>query len=706
MFYKHHIQASGLARGAERHPPSVGVDRLGVLNAATPTEMVEVFHMLRSGKAAGVDKVNVDFFASAKAMSRDAIVYVFAKPLAELMSVLLVDGVQVPQSWKTKCIHPIYKLGDRNLAANYRPVAVSTSFYRILTSLIYKRLMEAAPHITPMHGPPGLFLPQQFAFRPQLSVLHAQFALHTCMDWARVNKKPLAVVKLDIEKAYDTVNRRLLWNTLCRAGIPWQVVHFVRGLYHDAHYVVFVNGVLSDAFLSNIGLQQGCALSPLLYNIYIREALLAIGERCRSVGVPLGEQSCTYINYADDINGTIVDPKNVESFLSVVEEELGKLHQRINREKSKILLVRRSQRQTPTHLAHVPVVKELRILGVTFYSSGQLAGNVGIRVKQADSKRKAIYVKSKMLGADKDSIIMLHLLNAHLKPTLLFGDAIWGCHQGARGTYMVDGDPLKHPLQHAFNPLLRFALGVSGQTGTWMCLMLSGHVPVRDYIVLDFCRFWNNLLRVTAENPLIECCIHAQVEMMGQSEVLCWLRLWDDIMQALVPSVVEGVLQGQHVMPIQVVQESLASSHTNLLHSLGDPMDYACEHRCTAMHFRVFDLAREWGKRPLHLSWVLPCHVRKVWTQFLIANAPIPSRAARFHRVPYAQRTCAKCDSRDIATEDHVLLQCPITSTVRNKFQSELGLHGVRDIKELLHSNVSKPASAWSVWEALSAYNA
>lgn len=234
---------------------------------------------------------------------------------------------------------------------------------------------------------------------------------------------------------------------------------------------------------------------------------------------------CTFANYADDIIGTIVGMKHVGQFLQAVEHHMGKLHQHISRDKSRVVVVSKHSHPTPSHIAGVPASKEMRVLGTHFYSNHNLWGNVGRRCAMTNTTVNGIHARSHEEGCSRDPVVMLHLLDHQVRPRLLFGSAIWGPHLSRQGADAWLHEPFRHPLQVPFNTLLRSALGVAPKTGTWMCLMLSGHLPVVDYMALDFVRFWNSLVMLAGDHQLLRACISTQIHLL-ESRMDCWLTKW------------------------------------------------------------------------------------------------------------------------------------------------------------------------------------
>ena len=85
---------------------------------------------------------------------------------------------------------------------------------------------------------------------------------------------------IDLQKAYDTVDRTLLWKVLTRIGVPPQIIAVIRQ-FHDGMITCVRpdDGVYSDWFEVEQGLRQGCVLSPLLFSIFFAAVLNIILQR-------------------------------------------------------------------------------------------------------------------------------------------------------------------------------------------------------------------------------------------------------------------------------------------------------------------------------------------------------------------------------------------------------------------------------------------
>ena len=71
---------------------------------------------------------------------------------------------------------------------------------------------------------------------------------------------------VDLTKAYDKVDRNILWMVLERRGVPVKLLNLLKGLLVGAVARVRVNGKYSERFVLEMGLKQGSVISPLLFN--------------------------------------------------------------------------------------------------------------------------------------------------------------------------------------------------------------------------------------------------------------------------------------------------------------------------------------------------------------------------------------------------------------------------------------------------------
>lgn len=150
-------------------------------------------------------------------------------------------------------------------------------------------------------------------------------------------------MKIDISKAFDSVQWPFLLNTLKALGFPGKFLHWINLCISTASFSVQVNGELAGYFQSSRGLRQGCSLSPYLFVICMNVLSKLIDEaavkqnvgfhpRCKNI-------SLTHLCFADDLmvfsDGS---KRSIEGILKVFEDFEKFSGLKINLEKSTLYM--------------------------------------------------------------------------------------------------------------------------------------------------------------------------------------------------------------------------------------------------------------------------------------------------------------------------------------------------------------------------------
>jgi hypothetical protein len=85
---------------------------------------------------------------------------------------------------------------------------------------------------------------------------------------------------IDFKKAYDSVKREVLHNILLEYGVPKKLIRLTK--MNETYSKIRVRKLLSDKLPIQNGLNQGDALSPLLFNL-LRNIPSGKSKRIRSV---------------------------------------------------------------------------------------------------------------------------------------------------------------------------------------------------------------------------------------------------------------------------------------------------------------------------------------------------------------------------------------------------------------------------------------
>ena len=107
-----------------------------------------------------------------------------------------------------------------------------------------------------------------------------RWTAHNRVSFGRKAGVSLYMCFIDLQKAYGTVDRTLLWQVLTRIGVPPQMIAVIQQ-FHDAMRVCMRpdDGVCSHWFEVEQGLRQRCALSPQLFKILFAAVLTVVLKR-------------------------------------------------------------------------------------------------------------------------------------------------------------------------------------------------------------------------------------------------------------------------------------------------------------------------------------------------------------------------------------------------------------------------------------------
>ena len=137
---------------------------------------------------------------------------------------------------------------------------------------------------------PGL-LEYQCGFRPQRGCADQLFTLRKLSELAVEWQQRLYVAFVDLRKAFDSISRPALWAVLRSRGVPEDLLSAVADLHTDTICSVRVGNARSRPFRMEFGVQQGCPLASVLFNVYfdhvVREALAA----CPDAGIEVRRRS-------------------------------------------------------------------------------------------------------------------------------------------------------------------------------------------------------------------------------------------------------------------------------------------------------------------------------------------------------------------------------------------------------------------------------
>ena len=161
----------------------------------------------------------------------------------------------VPQEWKDATINVPHKKKDRTECSNYRGLSLVTHAGKVLRKIVANGLGDFCEEA-------GILPEEQCGFRPQRSTTDVMFVVRRLQKLGWTSNTFPEICFIDPAKAYDSVDRVLLWEVLARFGVPPRMIKVIR-MFHDGMRarVQWNDGNFSTWFNVCQGLRQGCVLS-------------------------------------------------------------------------------------------------------------------------------------------------------------------------------------------------------------------------------------------------------------------------------------------------------------------------------------------------------------------------------------------------------------------------------------------------------------
>ena len=174
---------------------------------------------------------------------------------------------------------PIYKKGGVSDPDNFRGLAIGPALAKLFSHIMLKRLNLFIKN-------KGLLSANQIGFAKGSCTSDHIFLLQTLVEKiVKKGKKHLYAAFIDYKKAYDKVDRKILIERLKKLGINGIFLRNIESMYKQTSYSIKLKNGHLDPISSNLGLKQGCPLSPKLFNLYIDDIEDIFDELCEPVSL-------------------------------------------------------------------------------------------------------------------------------------------------------------------------------------------------------------------------------------------------------------------------------------------------------------------------------------------------------------------------------------------------------------------------------------
>ena len=196
---------------------------------------------------------------------------------------------QWPQDWKRSVFIPIPKKGNAKECSNYRTIAPISHASKVMFKILQARLQQYVNRELP---------DVQAGFRKGRGTRDQVANIRWIMEKAREFQKNIYFCFIDYAKAFDwwiTAN----WKILKEMELP-DLICLQKNLYGGQEATIRTGHGTTDCFQTGKGVQQGCILSPCLFNWHAEYIMWNAGLDEAQAGIKTARRNINNFRYADN----------------------------------------------------------------------------------------------------------------------------------------------------------------------------------------------------------------------------------------------------------------------------------------------------------------------------------------------------------------------------------------------------------------------
>ena len=603
----------------------------------TNKELRDCLSELKSGKSPGPDGIYVECLKIFGIKYENVLLQLFRQ---------IFSNHIYPTNWTTNFLKPIYKKGGIADPGNYRGLAIGSALAKLFSLILLKRLtnyMTDKSHLST----------NQIGFMKGCTTSDHVFLLQTIIDkTVTQNKKKLYAAFIDFNKAYDRVNRNILFQRLKKLGINGIFLKNLESMYKHTLYSIKVKHGHLDPISSNLGLKQGCPLSPMLFNLFIDDMNEIFDQNCDPV--PVLDIQLNHFLYADDLVLISQSRSGLQTCLDKLNQFSTEKRLSVSIDKSKTIVFNTAGRLEKEFFtlneSNLEPVQSFCYLGFEVKASGIVTHALDTLYDKANkAMRPLMCAISRFELPVKTSISLFHTLIA---PIILYNAENWMSLSNKK----LQNLNFENILNETDNPkvniihrkFMKYLLGVNKSSHTMSILGETGETPLLMKGFRRLINFWYRVRRLPnialAKKALLE-----NVQMRSN-----WIRL------------VEKALL---LFEIEFTENSTLFK-TKTKNRYGQKYKENWEEympNCESPRLIFYKSVKKSCDFEEYLN--LPnFRWRKHITKLRCSSHTLQIEKGRHIRQDREERLCNVCSLNEIETEDHLLLRCTLYNNLRTKY--------------------------------------
>ena len=619
------------------------------------SEINQVICKLKNNKASGLDGILNEMLKS----SRIYIVPILVK----LFNLILLKG-SFPDDWRVNTLTPIHKKGDRFVPSNYRGISVCSNLCKLFCTVLHDRIIKFAEEkkLIPVH---------QIGYRAKSRTSDHLLTLKNLIDkYIRKQKSSyLYTCFVDFKAAFDSVWRTALIYKLVKCEIGGNVLNVIKSMYREVSYCLKLQTGLTKEMKTNVGVKQGCVLSPTLFNLYLADLPNIFDASCDPVEIFDSKFNC--LMFADDIVLFSDSSIGLQNSLDKLKSYCEKWHLTVNTEKTKVLIFNKNGKLLKNHSFNfgadrIELVKDYCYLGIIFCASGSFKQAINSLL---DKAMKAFFAL-KQYDIRNNVKVALKLFQTLVLPIARYGCEVW-CpfylHQIKESNFNDLCE--KFPIEKLNIKFCKYLLGVHWKASNLAVRGELGKFPLIIDCFFHSLRFWSRNCNLSTDSIVKKSYLDA---IMSKSPHKHWLG---SIHRVLCHFGFSSLWENQYFMsgdnyctPVKQIMENayiknwrdrLTKLPTN--NGANNKLRTYCQFKDT-FEIENYILSQKF----LH---------RRSFSKLRISSHSLHIETGRYNspKTPVDQRLCTICNSGEIEDEQHFMLSCKFYDNERKLLLKKLG---------------------------------
>jgi hypothetical protein len=438
-------------------------------------------------------------------------------------------------------------------------------------------------------------------------------------------------------------------------------LNVIENMYDDVSYCVKINSCTTDPIPSNVGVKQGCVLSPTIFNLFLSDLPDIFDASCDPVYNFDSPLNC--MMFADDIIILSESAEGLQNSLDKLKSYCDKWQLTLNTDKTKVMIFNKgghpiSKYKFKYGTCEILTTQKYCYLGIIFTSSGLF--NEAIK-SLCDKASKAFFLLRKH-NIRENVKLTLKLFNSLVLPILYYGSEVWAPYlfknlKETNFQSLCDSAP----IEKINVKLCKYILGVNRKSTNAAVKAELGQFPLSIKAMQLSFKYWNRLCALDSDSLVKKAYLeNLLIEHKNHSSWSKCLYNFSNIFN------LESSWENQNetaILHFGFLKQKMENLYTNQWRLYIE----------NSSKLRTFSKIKKQFSLESYLLH-LPLKMRRNFTKLRVSSHHLACETGRYNRpvIPFEKRICQFCYLNNVESEMHFVVECPFYIVERENLYNDL----------------------------------